>query len=37
MALSNQIDSPAFFSLRKITYRNFINSGIRQSAIAFTL
>jgi hypothetical protein len=36
MALFNQIGSPAFFSLRKITYRNFINSGIRQSAIAFT-
>jgi hypothetical protein len=32
MALSNQIDSPAFFSLRTMTYRNF---GIRQSAIAF--
>ncbi len=28
MALSNQIDFPAFFSLRKMTYRNFINSGI---------
>jgi hypothetical protein len=25
MALSNQIDFPAFFSLRKMTYRNFIN------------
>ncbi len=35
MALSNQIDFSAFFSLRKMTYRNFINSGIRQSAIAF--
>jgi hypothetical protein len=35
MALSDQIDFPAFFSLRKLTYRNFINSGIRQSAIAF--
>jgi hypothetical protein len=28
MALSNQIDFPAFFSLRTITYQNFINSGI---------
>jgi hypothetical protein len=37
MALYNQIDFPAFFSLRKMTYRNFINSGIRQSAIAFAL
>jgi hypothetical protein len=37
MALSNQIDFPAFFSLRKMTYRNFISSGIRQSAIAFAL
>ncbi len=27
MALSNQIDFPAFFSLRKMTYQNFINSG----------
>jgi hypothetical protein len=35
MALSNQIDFPAFFSLSKMTYHNFINSGIRQSAIAF--
>jgi hypothetical protein len=35
LALSNQIDFPAFFSLRKMTYRNFINSGIRRSAIAF--
>jgi hypothetical protein len=34
MALSNQIDFLAFFSLHKTTYRNFINSGIRQSAIA---
>jgi hypothetical protein len=37
MALSNQIDFPAFFNLRKMTYRNFINFGIRQSAIAFVL
>jgi hypothetical protein len=36
MALSNQIDFPAFFSLPKITYLNFINSRIQQSAIAFT-
>ena len=35
MALFNQIDFPAFFSLRKMTYRNFINSGIQQSAGAF--
>ncbi len=35
MALSNQIDFPAFFSLCKMTYRSFINSGIGQSAIAF--
>jgi hypothetical protein len=35
MALSNQSDFPAFFRHRKITYQNFINSGIRQSAIAF--
>jgi hypothetical protein len=35
MALSNQIDFPAIFSLRKMTYRNFINSGIRHSAIGF--
>jgi hypothetical protein len=34
MALSNQIDFPGFFCLREMTYRNFINSGIRQSAIA---
>jgi hypothetical protein len=26
MALSNQIDFLVFFSLRKMTYRNFINS-----------
>jgi hypothetical protein len=35
MALSNQFDFSAFFSLRKMTYRNFINSGIHQSTIAF--
>ncbi len=35
MALSNKIDFQAFSSLPKMTYRNFINSGIRQSAIAF--
>jgi hypothetical protein len=37
MALSYQIDLPAFFSLRKMTYQNFINFGIPQSAIAFAL
>jgi hypothetical protein len=35
MTLSNQIDFPAFFSLRKMTYQNFINSRIHHSAIAF--
>jgi hypothetical protein len=35
MALSNQIDFPEFFHLWKVTYSNFINSGMRQSAIAF--
>jgi hypothetical protein len=35
MALSNQIDFPAFFHLWKMTYRNLINSGIQQSAVAF--
>jgi hypothetical protein len=35
IALSNQIDFLAFFSLHKMTYRSFINSGIRQSTIAF--
>jgi hypothetical protein len=35
MALSNQFDFPAFFSLRKMTYQNFISPGIRLSAIAF--
>jgi hypothetical protein len=34
MALSNQIDFPGFLRLREMTYRNFINSGIRQSAIS---
>jgi hypothetical protein len=29
MALSNQTDFPIFFSLHKMTYRNFINSGIQ--------
>jgi hypothetical protein len=28
MALSDLSDFPAIFRLRKITYRNFINSGI---------
>jgi hypothetical protein len=32
MALSDQSDFPAFLRLRKMTYQNFINSGIRQSA-----
>jgi hypothetical protein len=35
MALSDQSDFTAIFRLRKMTYRNFINSGIRQSAVAF--
>jgi hypothetical protein len=35
MALFNQIDFPAFFGLRKMTYRNVINSGIQISAVAF--
>jgi hypothetical protein len=35
MALSNQIDFPGFFCLRQMTYRNFINFGIQQSANAF--
>jgi hypothetical protein len=35
MALSIQINFLAFFSRCKMTYRNFINSVIRQSAIAF--
>jgi hypothetical protein len=34
MALSNQSDFPSIFRLRKMTYRNFINSGILQSAVA---
>jgi hypothetical protein len=28
MALSNQIDVLAFFCIREMTYRNFINSGL---------
>jgi hypothetical protein len=36
MALSSQIDFPAFFRLCKMTYWNFINSRIQQSSIAFT-
>jgi hypothetical protein len=28
MALSDQSDFPSIFRLRKLTYRNFINSGI---------
>jgi hypothetical protein len=34
MALSDQSDFPSIFRLRKMTYRNFINSGIQQSAVA---
>jgi hypothetical protein len=34
MALSDQSDFPAIFRLRKMTYRNFIISGIRPSAVA---
>jgi hypothetical protein len=34
MALVDQSDFPTIFRLRKMTYRNFINSGIRQSAVA---
>jgi hypothetical protein len=37
MALSNQSDIPAFFRLHKMTYWNFINSGIQQSTVAFAL
>jgi F420-0:gamma-glutamyl ligase len=33
MALSDHSDFPAFFHLRKMTYWNFINSGIQQSAV----
>jgi hypothetical protein len=33
-ALSDQSDFPAIFRLRKMTYRNFINSGIQQSVVA---
>jgi hypothetical protein len=34
MALSDQSDFPGIFRLRKMTYRNFINYGIRQSDVA---
>jgi hypothetical protein len=37
MALSDQSDFPSIFRLRKMTYQNFINSGIRQSAVALAL
>jgi hypothetical protein len=37
MALSDQIDFSAFFRLRKMTFRNFINSRIRQSAVTLAL
>jgi hypothetical protein len=35
MALFDQIDDSAFFLLWKMTYQNFINCGIPQSAVAF--
>jgi hypothetical protein len=35
MALSDQIDFPAFLHLCKMTYWNFIKSEIQQSAAAF--
>jgi hypothetical protein len=35
MALSGQIDVPAFFLLWKVTYQSFINAGIPQPAVAF--
>jgi hypothetical protein len=35
MALSDEIDFTGFFRLREMTYRDLINSGIRQSAVAF--
>jgi hypothetical protein len=34
MALSDQSDFLVIFRLRKMTYRNFINARIRQSAVA---
>jgi hypothetical protein len=37
MALSNQVDFLEFFHLCKMTYQNFINSGIWQFATAFAL
>jgi hypothetical protein len=37
MGFSNQIDFPAFFSLYKMTSRNFVNTWIQQSAVAFAL
>jgi hypothetical protein len=36
MALSDQSDFPAFFRFWKMIYWNFINSGIRHSAVALT-
>jgi hypothetical protein len=33
IALSDQSDFPAIFCLREMTYWNFINSGIRKSAV----
>jgi hypothetical protein len=37
MALSDQSDFPAIFHLCKMIYQNFINSGIRQYAVALSL
>ncbi len=37
IALSNQIDFPAFFHLHKMTHQTFINSGIWQSTVAAAL
>jgi hypothetical protein len=37
MALSDQIDYSAFFHLRNMTYRNFINFGIGQPIVALAL
>jgi hypothetical protein len=35
MVLSDQIDFPAFFCLRKMTYQIFINSRIQKFTVAF--
>jgi hypothetical protein len=37
MALCDRSDFPEIVRLRKMTYRNFINSGIQQSAVALAL